>query len=344
MKIGINISNLDSRNQRRGIGFYTENLYRSLKALSLHEVILIQDKNSKEQFDVIHYPFFDFFKPTLPFKRSAPTVVTIHDVTPLLFPKVYPPGIKGRINLTRQKLALKNIRGVITDSISSKNDIEGVLKISSEKIFPIHLAPRPIFKIINDKKRHEEIRKKYNLTKKFCLFMGDVNWNKNLNNMTQAVVESGVDFYLVGGGFDQTNIDHPELKTYMQFISNYSKNPKVHILGFVSDKDLVRILNLASILLLPSYYEGFGLPILEAQVCSVPVITSNISSMPEVAGEGAILINPKSINEIKNAIIDIMKDEKIKIDLLAKGFENVKRFSWEKTALETLKVYEMVVR
>lgn len=344
MKIGIDVSNLNSKNRGRGVGYYIENLYQSLKALSLHDISLIREKDQREKFDVIHYPYFDFFKPTLPFKRSTPAVVTIHDVTPLLFPREYPSGIKGKIYFVRQKLALKNVQGIVTDSISSKKDIERILKISPKKVFSIHLAPRPIFKRVNDKKRIGEVRKKYKLTRSFCLFMGDVNWNKNLNNMAQAAVGSGVNFYLVGGGFNQTSLNHPELKSYEEFIKDYSRNSKIHILGFIPDEDLVVILNLASILLIPSFYEGFGLPILEAQICSVPVITSNISSMPEVAGDGAFFVDPKDPNRIRKGINTLLNDNKLREKLISKGLNNIKRFSWKKTALETLKVYEMVLR
>src|SRR5688572_16382289 len=123
MKVGIEISSLHSMSKGRGIGFYTQYLVESLKKYTDTEVVLLETPGQKEKVDLIHYPFFDFFRPTLKVSKDVPVVVTIHDVIPLLFPKHYPPGIKGRINLFRQKQALKKVKSVITDSQTSTNDV-----------------------------------------------------------------------------------------------------------------------------------------------------------------------------------------------------------------------------
>src|SRR3989344_8149359 len=110
MKIGINIASLNNLNSQRGIGFYTEYLIESLKKYTKEEILIINDRRDSARVDVMHYPFFDFFKATLPIKKDLPTVITIHDTTPIVFPKHYPPGIKGKINFFKQKLALKTVR------------------------------------------------------------------------------------------------------------------------------------------------------------------------------------------------------------------------------------------
>ena len=118
--------------------------------------------------------------------------------------------------------------------------------------------------------------------------------------------------------------------------------PNVHLLGYVPDEELPILYNLTDIFAYPSLYEGFGLPILEAQACGCPVITSNVSSMPEVAGESAILVDPYNVEEIASAIHKVSSDKNLRDNLIQKGFENCKRFSWQRCEEETLKVYEEV--
>lgn len=344
MKIGINISKLNKLNTKRGIGFYTQYLIESLKKYTKEEILIIDSQEKKFAVDVMHYPYFDFFKASLPIKKDFPTVVTIHDTTPLVFPKHYPPGIKGKINFFKQKFALKKVRAVITDSKSSAKDIEKYLNIPSKKIFPIYLSVRDIFKKNKEIKSLEQIKRKYNLPKEYFIYVGDINWNKNLLNLTEAIIESKNNVCFIGKGFSQSSLDHPELKSFKQFKEKFSSHPNVYVLGFIEDNDLVLLLNGAKGLLLPSFYEGFGLPILEAQACGVPVITSNVSSMPEIAGEGALLINPGSVKHIKEAIELITNNSELRSKLVKKGFSNVEKFSWKKTAEETVKVYEYAIK
>ncbi len=345
IKVGLDISRMNPLSLNRGIGYYTRNLFESLKNISNLEVLLIEDQNQiREDLDLIHYPFFDFFSSTLPLKKSSPTIVTIHDVTPLVFPKHYPAGIKGRINLERQKLSLRSVKAVITDSLSSKFDIKKTLKVAEDKIFPIYLAPAKKFKSIDDQQRLKLVKIKYDLPESFALFVGNINWNKNLLNLTEGCLDSGTDLVLVGSAFGTRNsLSHPELASFKLWLEKYSTNPKVHILDNYPEDEIVEIYNIANVLLLLSFYEGFGLTILEAQACGTPVITSNTSSMPEVAGEGAALVDPENVNEISSAIESIISNKSLKENFMKRGFKNIKRFSWDKTALLTAEVYERVL-
>lgn len=342
MYVGIDVSNLHEFSKLRGIGVYAKNLYEAIRKYTNINVKLVED-STNEKFDLIHYPYFDFFASSLPLIKKYPTVVTIHDLIPLIFPKFYPPGIKGSINLFRQKVALKNVKAIISVSTSTKGDIEKILKINPGKIFTVYSAPAENFKKIENLTELKSIKKKYNLPNKFALFVGSVNWNKNLINLTQACIDAKIDLYLVGSGFNiQENLNHPELAPLKEFRKKYSDNKFVHVVNFVTGQKLVGLYNLASCLLIPSFYEGFGLPILEAQSCGTPVITSNNSSMPEIAGEGAILVNPENPDEISKAITKVTSDVNLKTSLIRKGFENVKKYSWEKTAKDTVKVYEKI--
>lgn len=345
MKIAFCNLPLLNNHQARGIGTYTKNLLESLKQDSKLHIQEFSDIREIKNADVVHYPFFDLFQRSLPIFKKIPTVVTIHDVIPLVNPTAYPPGIKGSLNSYSQKLSLKNVAAVITDSKSSKEDIIKYLGVSAEKIFPIALAPASHFHKINDIEELKRVKRNYHLPEKFALFTGNVNWNKNLLNLSEAVLKAKIDLVLVGKSFEEKNsLDHPEMKSFKDFLKLYSNNLKVHILGFIPDNDLVIVTNLAFVQLLPSYYEGFGLPILEAQACGVPVITSKISSMPEIAGRGAIYVDPENVNEISKAIVELSKDQELINKLIKAGFENISHFSWKKTAVETLAVYQHVLQ
>lgn len=344
IRVGYDISPLSSGHKFRGVGTYTKNLLERLKKHREIEILEFENNSNIPNVDLVHYTYFDLFAKTLPFNRKFPTVVTIHDVIPLVFPNHYPSGIKGQINLQFQKLSLKSALAVITDSNSSKVEITKHLAVPQSKIYVTHLASSPDFKVINDQSILKTVSKTYSLPDKFAIYIGNVNWNKNLLGICQASLDANLDLVLVGKSFEETqNLSHPELKSFAQFLDQYSKHPLIHILGFVPNEDLVPLLNLASIMLFPSFAEGFGIPILEAQACGVPVITSKTSSMPEVGGEGAYYVNPYNTDEIVAGIKKLVSDTHLKQDLIKKGHENIKRFSWDKTAEETFKVYEKVL-
>lgn len=345
IKVAINSLPLQSEHKTRGIGTYTRSLLLSLRGRKDVEVWEFSHISEVKDADLVHYPFFDLFQRTLPVKTTLPTVVTVYDTTPLIFPEHYPPGVKGKVNNFLQKLALRRVDAVVTISEASKSDIKRYLGVDAGKIYPIHLAPAGQFRVLSDNKFLGNIAKKYKLPGSFALYMGSVNWNKNLINLTQACIDEGIDLVLVGKDFeDRSKLDHPERKSYKDFLQKFSDNPKVHILGFIPGEELVGVVNLANVILLPSFYEGFGLPILESQVCGIPVITSNISSMPEVAGEGALLVDPYEVSSIRSALRKIIDDSDTSSSLVKKGFENVKKFSWEKTAGQTVDVYKRVLR
>lgn len=345
MKVAIDVSPLNNGHKNRGVGVYTVNLLTELKKNS---ELKIQEFNQLAEIndaDVIHYPYFDLFKHSLTIHNKIPTIVTIHDVIPLIYPKAYPAGIKGSINCFWQKRALKKITAVITDSRASKKDIIKFLKVPEKKIFHIALAPFNHFHKIEDKSKLEEVRDKFDLPKKFVLFVGNVNWNKNLLNVAEASIKANIDLVLIGKSFEERDdLNHPEMSSFRSFLKIYADNSKIHILGFINNEELGTIMSIADILLLPSFSEGFGLPILEAQACGVPVITSNISSMPEVAGKGALMVDPYSVENISQAIKKIINNQEIRQNFIKDGFENVKKFSWKKTAEATVKVYQKSIK
>lgn len=345
MKIGFNILPLKSGHKFRGIGGYTQNLLDNLKKSRDITIVEFTDIQELDRVDLVHYPYFDLFSHSLPLIKKYPTVVTIFDVIPLIYPMHYPSGLKGKINLNLQKIALKNISGVITISETSKKDINKYLKVPLKRIKSIYLAASDEFKPIKDLKVLNETKIKYKLPDKFVIYVGNVNWNKNLIGVAEGCIKAGIDLVLIGKSFTQNeNLNHPELRSFKDFLDKYANHPLIHILGYVETDDLVRIANLAEVWLYPSFYEGFGLPILEAQSVGVPVITSQTSSMREITENGAMLIDPESAAEIAQAIRKVVSDKNLKIKLIEEGFKNIKSFSWEKTATETIEFYEEVLK
>lgn len=339
MRIGISVRNLKEGHDKRGIGNYIKNLISSLREKGIL-VVEFEKLSELKGVDLVHYTSLDFFKGTLPFFKKFPTVVTIHDVIPLLYPQHYPPGFKGKINLLKQKLSLKNLSCIITDSYSSKKDIENKLGIKEEKVFPIYLAPSSEFKKINNKKSLNRVSKKYNLPEEFVIYYGDINWNKNLYGIANSCEATKINLVMVGNNFTTKVSNHPELAPYNKFLNRFQTSPFIHLKGFMPVEDLVCTINIAKISILASFYEGFGLPIVESQACGTPVITSPISAMKEIGGEGVLYVDPYNNSSIEEGIRKLLDDPKLAESLVQKGFENVKRFSWSRCAEETIEVYK----
>ena len=319
----------------RGVGFYVANLVDELKK---SKTILLTDTNP----DIVHYPFFDLFYPTLPLYKNRPTVVTIHDLTPLILKDLYPKGIMGTINLLRQRLAVSNLNAIITDSQNSKSDIIHYFKYPADKIFVTPLAIDPIFAKEVSQKELAEVQEKYKLPKKFILTVaGGPNPNKNLVTLAKVTKELGLPLVVVGKGLLQEIKEpiHPELKDLGK-LRQYE-----HILfpGFVSTEDLSAMYRLATLYCQPSLYEGFGLPVLEAMTVGCLLVSSNSSSLPEIYPANTITFNPKSQKEMKQALkkaLDLTLKQKE--DLLSSAKERAADFSWRKTVDMTEMVYNSI--
>ncbi len=350
MKIGINAYPLKSGHKNRGIGYYTSNLLESLKkdvSLSVQEFTDISEVKSA---DIVHYPWFDFFFHTLPIKKAFPTIVTIHDVIPLKFESHYPTGIRGKFNFYLQKLALKNCKAIITDSNNSKKDIIQYLKIKEEKITVIPLAIGREFRVLNENKLIF-IKRKHNLPDQFLLYVGDANWVKNLPFLIEGFREiikqpafNKVKLVLIGAIFLKKveDIIHPELESLKmtnRLIEQYSLQDRIIRPGKLEEEDLVAFYNLATIYIQPSFYEGFGLPVLQALETGTPVVSSRGGSLPEVAGDAAIYFDPTNLDQFKSIVMDVLQDKSLQAKLAKLGQIQAEKFSWNKVIEETKDVY-----
>jgi glycosyltransferase involved in cell wall biosynthesis len=317
----------------RGVGIYADSLGKALNKLS---GITLTEINP----DLIHYPFFDLFYATLPYKKTKPTVVTIHDVTPLVMSGRYPKGFKGTINLARQWLSLQSVSAIITDSENSKTDIEKYLRVPKEKIFVTPLATDSMYKKDISGEKLQEIQKKYNLPNKFILTVaGGPNPNKNLPSLAEVTDRLDIPLVIVGKGMLQEVKEpvHPELidmvrlKVYKHLV----------LPGYVSNEDLSALYRLATLYVQPSLYEGFGLPLLEAMTAGCLIASSNSSSLPEIYHEGAISFNPRKLSSMEKAIKKALSlSPKEKQNQIERAKIKASTFTWSKTAKATLEVYK----
>lgn len=353
-KIAIDISPTLDGNSTRGVGFYTQNLVESLQKevksnpdYQNFSIDLIENCKLKiENYSLVHYPYFDPFKLTLPISK-IPTVVTVHDLIPRQFKAHYPVGIKGEIKWLIQKNRLKKVNYIITDSHSSKYVISDITKYPADKIYTIYLAASSVFKPIINKKILKEIKHKYQLPDKFVLYVGDINWNKNIPGLVKACLDLKYPLVIVGSSATRTSvIDHPWTQDllWLQSIALKHQSTKALILtGFVPDTDLVSIYNLATLYCQPSIAEGFGLPVLEAMACGCPVTYALTSSTAEIVDYNGQPFNPNLSKSIKNALKTVWTNPLLQDKLSQKGLKHSATFSWRQTALQTLAVYKLAL-
>ncbi|MFC1627002.1 glycosyltransferase family 4 protein [Patescibacteria group bacterium] len=351
MRVALNINSLKSGHKYRGLGFYTKRLLLELeqlsKSTSKSPIQLIKfDNKPPKKADIVHYPAFTLFQPKKNISFKNKIIFTVHDLIPLKFPKRFPLGIRAKLAWFIQKNNLKKASVLITDSKASKKDIIRFAKIQPDKIKVIYLAADKVFKPLKNKTWLASIKKRYQLPDKFIFYVGDLNYNKNIPLLAQTCLDLDFPLVVVGKRAVAQDFDekHPETQDLVQFQALAKNNPqKIIRLGFVPTKDLVGLYNLATVYAHPSIAEGFGLPILEAMACGCPVITSRTSSLAEIAGQAALLVNPASRIEITKALKSLWQKPALRQKLSKLGLERNKKFSWQKTAQQTYEVYKKTI-
>ena len=351
MNIALDMSPVKSghylQHRVRGTGFYLQNLQASLEKYYPENKYTYFSRGDSldSKIDIVHYPYFEPFFITLPVFSKNKKVVTVHDLTPFVFPDHFKSGLKGNLKWQVQKRSLKNADAIITDSQSSKEDIIKYAGINPAKIKAVYLAAGSEFKVLNSKEKKEEVRARYRLPEKFMLYVGDATWNKNLPRLIEASSKINVPLVMVGKALVDKEIDikNPWNKDLVKVQELAEKNKNIFRLGFVPSKDLVALYNAATLFIMPSVYEGFGLPILEAMSCGCPVVASKEGSLKEVAGDAAKYADPYDTNSIVEAINEVFNSPSLQKELSQKGIIQSKKFTWRKTADETMAVYKNVV-
>jgi glycosyltransferase involved in cell wall biosynthesis len=283
---------------------------------------------------------------TAPEMPGVPLVLTLHDI-------IYMEGsflslLKGKGtayqrfgNVYRRHnipIVVRRSKRVITVSEFEKERIAAFFKLEPSKLRAVYNGVGEHFKAITDAKLIQQIRKKFQLPEHYFFFLGNTVQKKNTPGTLKAYSifreRTGLDIPLV-----MLDFDLQDLTGILNEIGNPGLISSIHLTGYVNNSELPGIYSLADLFLYPSFRESFGIPILEAQACGTPVITSNTSSMPEVAGEGAMIIDPFNPEDIANAMIKIAEDPLFRKNLIAKGFANAQRFSWRAMAEKVLDIY-----
>jgi len=289
--------------------------------------------------DVLHIPH-----PAAPITIKTKLITTIHDLVHVI-PGTDKWHYPHKCIKTQKKLRASILKSdrIIAVSQSTKNDIMKYFSVDHSKISVTHLGMNTdIFHIIKDTPEKEEILKKYNISKRYILFVGTLHPRKNIVRILSSFEKIKLhfnDYQLVIAG--KKGWLYEEFFEKLNRLPSYIRDDVI-LTGYSPLDDIPYLYNSAYVSFYPSLYEGFGLPILEAMACGCPVITSNLSSMPEVAGDAAILIDPYSIEELSSAIERVLSNEQLRQQMRHKGLERAKEFSWEKMAKETLQVYKEV--
>ena len=354
-----------------GIGTYTNNLVSNLIHNTSNKYMLFWareinnafiNKNTKiYQISARHSTFYDnIYIPKLlkdknidlfhipqngigfPLETKTDVVVTIHDLIPYLMPETVGKGYLKRFLRDMQRI-INECKGIITVSEYSKKDILRFFpQFPKEKIYVTPLATNNTFIPLDKEKCREYLKNFFGIDKKFILYVGGFSSRKNVKSLLKAYKKIKNDLkeyhYLVLLG--SMKDDGLKLKklSYSLGINN-----DVIFTGYISDETIPVFYNAAECFAYPSLYEGFGLPILEAMSCKTPVITSNITSIPEVTGQNsAILIDPFDLSELSYSIKSVLNDEVLKYNLAKKGYEKSLQYSWRLTAKKTLEAYNHI--
>lgn len=285
--------------------------------------------------NIYHNPAF--ILPFLNFRYKK--VITIHDLGFYVFGDKFAKGWHGLHMRFMLPYSVRQADRIIAVSGATKKQIMDIFKVPPEKITVTYEGVSEKFRVIQDTGEIEKVLAKYGIKKPYILFVGTMDPRKNLSRLIEAFTLVKKDIknlrLLIVGGKGEL---------FSAQMEKMIKTPDIISTGYVPDEDMVYIYNACDVFAFPSLYEGFGLPILEAMACGAPVVTSNVYSMPEVAGDAAILVNPEKVEEIKTAIVKLLMDTILRKQMVDKGLERVKEFTWRKTAATTLAVYEEVMK
>ena len=284
--------------------------------------------------DVLHSP--DFIPPHRP---SCKSVITVHDLAFLLYPHF----------LTKESAryyghideAVRWTDHIIAVSESTKRDTMKHLGVPEDRITVVYEAANPIFRPVDRERAREEVRNRHGVDGPFVLFVSTIEPRKNVPTLLRAVwqlqrcYKEDVRLVLAGGKgwlFEDA----------FAVVEELNLDGRVHFVGRVSSEDLLYLYNAAEMLAHPAFYEGFGLPPLEAMACGLPPIVSNVASLPEVVGDAGLLIDPHDIDELTVAMWRILNDSDLRQEMRTKGLRQANRFSWERAARETQQIYKLV--
>jgi glycosyltransferase involved in cell wall biosynthesis len=310
----------------------------SSKPYSVREQLSVPWTLVRTRAGIFHEPHY-----VLPPLTRCRSVVTIHDCIHLRFPQYL--AKRGALAYARAQMgaAARRSNRILTVSEASKRDILEFFDVAPDKVTVIYNGIDEGFSTPPPEDKIRAVEERYQLQGEFALYVGNVKPHKNVERLLDA-------FHLVR----RSGLDHLKLVVIGDEISKYAAlrravhrynlHKYVRFLGFLPDETLAVVYRLASVFVFPSLYEGFGLPPLEAMACGTPVVTSNVSSLPEVTGDAALLVDPYSAEAIAEAMRRVLTDDALRSDLSARGLARAREFSWERSAQRVRQIYGEVAR
>lgn len=275
--------------------------------------------------DLFYSP--DFVLP--PVRDDIPTILTVHDLSFMHFPETFTPSLRKYLNQVVPR-SVRRASHVLADSQTTKDDISNIWHVDDKKITVLYSGVDRSFRPPSEKAQLAKVRDKYDLgDEPYILSVSTIQPRKNYQMLIRAFKEVAMDFphrLIIAGGkgwfYEETLAE----------VNAQGLNDRVLFVGFVDDQDLPALYSDATLFLFPSLYEGFGLPILEAMACGVPVVVSNASCMPEVAGNAALILPPRDQEAWTTAIRDLLDDPRRRTQMVADGFLRARQFSWKRAA------------
>ncbi|MBI3315984.1 MAG: glycosyltransferase family 4 protein [Candidatus Omnitrophica bacterium] len=285
--------------------------------------------------DLLHAPHFN-----VPLMARARLVVTVHDLTYIRHPSASKSYFAAGYTRFLLRFIQKRASAILTVSEHTRKDLfELFPRLAKDRVIVTPEAPASIFKKLEDPDTLGSTRKQFQLYRPFVLFVGSLKIHKNVALLVRALENlrnsKGIEHELVLVG--RPDAGNRELLRLIE------KSAFIRYLGEVEDSTLVSLYNLADLFVLPSWYEGFGLPVLEAMACGTPVIASDRTSLPELVGDAGKTFDPYRVDALEPLIYNVLKNNELRENMRRAGLQRVKRFSWQKTAEATVKVYEEVL-
>lgn len=301
---------------------------------TVRELLSIPVALARARVDLFHAPHYVVSPLT-----QCPFVVTIHDCIHLRFPQYLPNQLAPRYARTMMQTSARRSRRVLTVSQASKQDIVHYLRVPPDKVEVIYNALDERLATPPTKEEMARVRDRYQLDSPFILYTGNIKPHKNVDRLIEAYAllrkQGVVDAKLLIIGDEVSK--YPNLR---RLVHRHQLHPYVRFFGFVSDEMLATLYRLATVFVFPSLYEGFGLPPLEAMAAGTPVITSNVSSLPEVVGDAALLIDPMDPQSIADAMARVIGDHQLREELVRRGHDRVRSFSWQRSVTRVRDVYQ----
>lgn len=312
----------------RNLEFHT--LKRSIPIYSLKEQVILPSEIKRLEPDIVHYPSFN-----MPFLNSRPAVVTIHDLVYYLDRRACPHLPAHLYARLMFKMVSRLAKRIITDSEYTKKDIIKHLGVSPGKVSVIHIGVDEAYRRVEDPAVLKRVRVRHGIKGEYILYVGTHHPRKNLVRLIHAfsMLKSKGCQLVITGKMEERRKD-----VYEAPLSLGIKD-RVIFTGIAPEEDLPALYTMASLFVFPSLYEGFGLPPLEAFACGTPVVSSNVTSLPEVVGDAAITIDPLDVDELARSIDKVLSSAELRSELREKGLKRAKLFNWKETAEKTLGVY-----